>query len=131
MPATDQPAQPPLDPHREVDSEDEHEEDASDEGSEDEESSVDGFDVREGEEIEDYMTETLIGQRDSEDLEAEHAALKLQWAEVLKEDQMAKAALEEAREAVKRKLEEREELIKLKRLRMSVQLAMEAMDEAC
>ena len=47
----------------------------------------------------------------------------------MEEDRVAKVALEEVKEAVKRKLEEREELIKLKRLRMSVQLAYEAMDE--
>ena len=118
MPATDQPEQPPMAPQGA---------DTSDEGSEDE-SSVDGFDVRSDEEIEDYMTETIIGQRDSEDLQAEHDALQLQWADVLEEERVAKAALEEVREAVKRKLGEREELIKLKRLRMSVQLAYEAMD---
>ena len=102
MTVSDHPTQPPPSPSPDVDSEVEDEEDevTSEEGEESE---------GDGEDAEDYTTETFIGQRDSEDIEAEHAALKRQWEEMLIEDQNNKAELEEVREAVKRKYEEREE----------------------
>ena len=44
------------------------------------------------------------------------------------EDQAREAVLEDMKQAVKRKLEEREEWIKVKRLRVSIELAYEAMN---
>ena len=125
MAAGDQPDLPPIDfNHQEVF------DDESDTDDESDESSMDGFDIETDEEVEEYMVETLIAEQDSDDIRTEHADLQRRHAEMVEEDRANKVALEERRQAVKRKLAEREEWFRLKRLRTSVESAYEAMNEA-
>ena len=76
------------------------------------------------------MVEHFIREQDSEDIQREHADLQQRYAAMVAEDQARKAELDEMRQAVKRKLEEKDEWNRLKRLRVSVELAYEAMGVA-
>ena len=125
MTLENQPNLPPIDINNQEDVGDETDtdDDESDSGS--------GFDFHSSEdEIEEYMVAHYIREQDSEDLEHENADLQRQYAVMVAEDQARKAELDEMRQAVKRKLEERDEWIRLKRLRVSVELAYEAMGVA-
>ena len=125
MTLEDQPDLPPIDLNSQ--------EDAGGETDTDDESdeSVDGFDFHSSEdEIEEFMVEHYIREQDSDDIQREHAELQQQYAAMVADDEARNAELEEMRQAVKRKLEEREEWTRIKRLRVSVEMAYEAMGVA-
>ena len=127
MAQEDQPDRPPIDLGSQEDGGNGNETDTDDESDE----SVDGFDFHSSEdEIEEFMVEHFIREEDTEELQREHANLQQRYAVMVAEDQARGAVLDEMRQALKRKLEEREEWNQLKRLRVSVELAYDAMGVA-
>ena len=78
-------------------------------------------------EIEDYMVQHYMNEQDHDDLVRENAELQRQHEEMVADDVARATELEELRQALKRKLHEREVWIQIKRLRVSVEQAYEAM----
>ena len=126
MPSEDQPNLPPID----LNGQDVEEEDTDTDGDESD-GSESGFDFHSSEdEFEDYMVAHYMREQDSEDLQRENADLQRQMEAVAADGEAVAVELEETRQAVKRKLQEREEWARIKRLRVAVELAYDAMGVA-
>ena len=132
MPSNDQPRRPPSEMGRDDAEESEAEEEVSDTET-DTDSDFSGFDIRENEEIPEFVTEALIREQDHFDritaLAEENRALEEQWAKDVEEFRDANERLRLVKEACKRRADEQDEWLRLKRLRLSEQEAMLALEE--
>ena len=121
--------QPGLDPVDLSDLENfgrEPETESEDEGS----GSESGFEFESGDEISEDIFQHYVAEQDHDDLVKENEAVQRQYAVIAAEAEAIEKEKQELKHAIKRKLEEREEFAKIKRLRVAVAGAYEAMDIA-
>ena len=99
--------------------------------SEDESSgSESGFEFESGDEISEDIFQHYVDEQNHDDLVKENEAVQRQYATIAADAEAIEKEKQELKQAIKRKLQEREEFIKIKRLRVAITDAYEAMGVA-
>ena len=96
--------------------------------SEDESSgSESGFEFESGDEISEDIFQHYVDEQDHDDLVQENEDIRRQYAAIAADAEAIEKEKQELKQAIKRKLQEREEFTKIKRLRVAITDAYEAM----
>ena len=120
----DQPNLPPVDLNDLENAGGEPETDTDDESS----GSESGFEFNSSEdEISEDIFQHYVREQDHDDLVQENEDLQRQQAAMIADGEAIEKEKDELKQAIKRKLQEREEWTRIKRLRVSIQEAYEAM----